>query len=386
MLFGWADDLVLTGRLISLFCYMATVFLTWHFLSKWTDAHWLRWPILLVITLQFPALGFSWQARGYEMVLLFSCLSLGTFIHYFNSGSTRFLPLHAACNMAGIFTLPTYLYWWLGLLLAGLMIQFFDKRIDKPYLKWSTLAICGSLILYLPLLSFSGLHSLTDNKYVQAETTGHLDFLLNLNKGNYFDGLFSEWFAASNVSFGVGLIAMLLPILLFKKPNGKRHQKLLGIAFYCIVFAFVFTSTFILRLPYYRNLIAHGYLAILCPIIAVLPYSHSKYGRRFFWVLLLLIAAIFIKMNMPRIPNDLYHYPVSHEFKKNNQIPINIDIPKPIYLDYEQFYWWYVLNKQYPNISLKILPNRPRADNLESQIIQHDSLSHRDKGIYQLVE
>ena len=320
------------------------------------------------------------------MVLLLSCLSLGTFIQYFNSGSTKFLPLHAACNMAGIFTLPTYLYWWLGLLLASTLIQIFEKRIDKPFLRCSILAICGSLILYLPLLSFSGIHSLTDNKYVQAENTGHLQFLLNLNKGNYFDGLFSEWFAVSTVSFSVGLVAVLLPILLFIKPNGKRHQKLLGIAFYCIVFAFVFTSTFILRLPYYRNLIAHGYLAILIPIIAILPYFQSNYGRRFLGLLLLLIAVVFIKINRPRIPNDLYYYHVSHEFNKNNQIPIKIDASKPIYLDYEQFYWWYVLNKQYPNISLKILPNRPRATYPESQIIQYDSLSHRDQGVYQLIE
>ncbi len=386
LLFGWADDLVLTGRVISLFCYLATVCLTWHFLSKWTDAKWLRWPILLVIALQFPVLGFSWQARGYEMVLLFSCLSLGTFVQYFNSGSSKFLPLHAACNMAGIFTLPTYLYWWLGLLLASVLIQIFEKRIDKPYFKWSTLAICGSLILYLPLFSFSGIHSLTANKYVQAESTSHLQFLLNLNKGNYFDGLFSEWFAASTISFWVSLLAVLLPMLLFRKPNGKRHQIILGITFYCIIIAFVFTSTFILRLPYYRNLIAHGYLAILSPIIAVLPYFQSKNGHRFLGAFLLLIAAIFIKKNAHRIPNDLYYYQVSHEFNKNNGIPINIDTLKPIYLDYEQFYWWYVLNKQYPNINSKILWNRPRADYSESQIIQKDSLSHRDQGVYQLIE
>ncbi|MBK9012898.1 MAG: hypothetical protein IPM82_01795 [Saprospiraceae bacterium] len=385
-IFSWSNDLVFTGRLISLFCYWATLCLTWFFLKKWTDSRWLSSLILLVLALQFPVLGFSWQARGYELVLLFSCLSLGTFVGYFTKRSPYLLTLHTVCNVVGILTLPTFLYWWLGLLLAGSLVQGFERKPDKPFITSSILGFSASFILYLPLLSFSGIGAVTDNKYVQSENTTHLHFLSHLNERHYFDGLFSEWFCVDNGSVFLGIMGLLLPMLLFAKSSKYRERMVLGVAYYSIGIAFLCMSVFILKLPYYRNMIAHGYLALLVPIIAILPYFRSKYMRPILGALLLIIAAVFAKKNYTRIPNNLYYYDVAHEFKKNKKTKININPLRPIYLDYESFYWWYVLQKKYPGQKLQIKPNRPKSSQPASQIVQHDSLSHTDPGLYQMLD
>ncbi len=423
-LFFWCDDLVLTGRLISLFCYFGVLAFTWHFLGKWTASvelskrekineanisckssitspdlgsgqihhssfiihHLLKCLILLVVALQFPVWGFSWQARGYEMVLLCSCLSLGSFMAYFTSRSQHLLPLHIACNMAGMLTLPTYLYWWLGLLLAFVLLQVTERRLDKPYIRSSIMGFAGSLLLYLPLLSFSGLAALADNKYVQSEKTTTWHFLTHLNEHHYFDGLFSEWFCAESSSLIISAVGLLLPVLLFIYPRKNAQRRMLGIVYYSILIAFLCVSVFILKLPFYRNMIAHGYWALLVLVIAIMPCFRSRTMQVVLGIALLVVSAVFAKKNHARLPNSLYYYDVAKAFETNSRIDIKINPTRTIYLDYESFYWWYVLQKKYPAQKLKIETNRPRSSQQESHIMQQDSVAHTDAGVYQLTD
>ncbi|MEK7256918.1 MAG: hypothetical protein AAB316_19340, partial [Bacteroidota bacterium] len=85
----WVEDMVQSGQIISMICYMATLCFTWFFLQKYVVTAWLRGLILLVLALQFPVWGFSAQARGYELLLLLSCLSLGTFCAYFSTAGNN---------------------------------------------------------------------------------------------------------------------------------------------------------------------------------------------------------------------------------------------------------------------------------------------------------
>jgi hypothetical protein len=382
-LFFWSEDLVLTGRLISLACYMAVLGFSWFFLGKWVESIWLKCLILLVVAVQFPVLGFSGQARGYELVLLCSCLSLGSFVAYFSHRSPYALSLHTACNVVGILTLPTYLYWWLGLGLAALLWMVSTRRLDWAFVRSSITGVAASLVLMLPLLTFSGLASLTDNRYVQPAKTSAWHFLTHLNEKHYFNGLFSEWFSSGSASLTIGLICGALPLFLFIYPRQNKERRLLGIAYYSIVFAFLIMSVFMLKLPFYRNLIAHGYLALIVSIIAVLPWFRAKWSQVFFGIALFSIGVLFLQKNNARIPNDLYYYDVKTEFEKTSRIPTSIDVSKPIHLDYESFYWWYVLREKYPEKQLMIEPNRPM--NIQ-QRIHEDSISAGHRGMYQLLE
>ena len=66
----WCDDLVITGRIFSLICYVLTLCITWNFMQKWIQSILLRSFALLLLAVQLPVWGFSSQARGYEFLLL----------------------------------------------------------------------------------------------------------------------------------------------------------------------------------------------------------------------------------------------------------------------------------------------------------------------------
>lgn len=366
LVFSFSKDLVLTGRILSLACYCLTLCFTWHFLKKWLNESWLRGLILLVLAVQFPALGFSWQARGYEMVLLCSCVSLFSFIDYFSEYKNTALLVHILSNLVGIFTLPTYLYWWSGLLLAAIIIQVIQRKIDVRFIKATTTCMAISMIQYLPLLTISGLASLSENKYVKGEQVSQWHFLTHLNKHHYFDNLFAEWFCVDGSSLVIVIALLVAVISLIFNPSSHHQKKALGIAYISIVLAFIGMAVLLLKLPFYRNLIAHGYLSLMVLVLAIVPLFNSK-GKRYILGILLFTFAVFsIKTNVEKLPNNLYYYDVDYEYKKNQAIELELDITKPIYLDYEDFYWWYVLKKRYPEYELIILPNHPHPTSSET--------------------
>jgi hypothetical protein len=357
VLFFWSDDKVLTGRFISLFCYVAVLIFTWIFLKKWTSSIWLQCLILLVLSMQFPAWGFAFQARGYELVLLCSCISLGSFMAYFISRSTYYLPIHVICNAIGIMALPTYLYWWLGLLLASVVLQLISRKIDKAYIKYSLSGFVWSLILALPLLTFSGIRALADNRFVQQDASTWR-FIMDTDFGQYFGGLFIEWYCLENAGLAMGAACLALPAMLFIYHKNDPKYRVFGVAYYSIVFAFIFMAAIMSKLPFYRNLIAHGYLTLMTMIVAVLPLFSSKKARFIFGAFLLLVATAFVYKNHGLVPNNLYYYNVEGDFNKLNRKALNPALSKAIYLDDEATYWWYVLRKKYPDKPLVFEFNR----------------------------
>lgn len=384
LLFGSFDDLVFTGRMISLACYLGVLAFTFFFLKRWTESLLLRASTVIMVAFQFPIIGFAWQARGYEMVLLCSCLSLGGLLDYFAKRSREGLALHTVANVLGMFVLPSYLYWWAGLLVAGGFVQVWERKFDRSFLKASFIGFTGSLVVYLPLLCFSGLGSLAENKYVEAAKISRFDFIAQLNANHYFDGLFYEWFCASNGALVIGLTAFILPILLFIKPSSSKERQHLAIVYYSMIFAFMLMAVIMLRLPFYRNLIAHGYLILLVPIIALFPFLKNKWSQLIFALATLVASWFFIKTNKPRIPDSLYYYHAQHVLKENKQELINLDLARPIFLDDEAFYWWYVLQEKYPNQPLDIRPNMPKSAFEPSKILPQDTSLHRVEGIFQV--
>ncbi|TAK34886.1 MAG: hypothetical protein EPO28_15505 [Saprospiraceae bacterium] len=385
-LFFWSDDLVLSGRIISLGCYVAVLCFSWHFLQKWVASTGLRFLVLLVVALQFPVWGFSGQARGYELVLLCSCLSLGTFYAYFTTGARYLLPLHTICNVAGILTVPTYLYWWIGLMFASCLLQMTGRRIDRPYLRSSVTGFAACLILHLPLLSFSGLAALAGNKYVQPGNATVWHFLTHLNEHKYFNGVFSEWFCTGSSSAWIGAAFLLLPALLFIYPRKDPKRRVLGVIYFSMAIVFLGMAVLMLKLPFYRNLIAHGYLALLAIVIALAPVCRSKALRISFGLALITFAGHSAYRNYHWMPGNLYYYDVSAYFNKVSEFKTDFKPSSSIYLDDDCFYWWYVLRKKYPNRELLIELNRPRFNLQDYCVMPRDSLPLAGTGLYQLVE
>lgn len=385
-LFFWRNDLVLTGRIISLICYIAILCLSWNFLKKWISNNWLRWPAIFILAVQFSVWGFSGQSRGYELLLLCSILSIISFWNYWVERKPDFLILYSSANVAGILTMPSYMYWWVGLLMAALLFMIWERHADWIFIRASLASAACSMIFLLPLLSFSGLAAITNNSYVQPESVTTIYFLTHINEQHYFNGLFYEWFSFNTPFILIGVAIILLPMLSFFYPQNNRRYRSMGILCLSMLVAFLFMLIVMKRLPFYRNLIAHGYLALMFLIIAIIPLFRTKMMRFGFVVLLMIGIAFSAVNNYKRMPDSLYYYGVNDMFSRLSESKTIFRPESTVFLDDECFYWWYVLKVKYPEQTPRIAYNRTSFDNQDYCIMPVDSLLPAGSVRYRLIE
>lgn len=385
-IFSWSNNLVLTGRIVSLCCYIAVLWITWGFLKKWITSNWLRWPVLFILAVQFPVWGFSGQARGYELLLLCSMLSIITFWNYWVEQKPGNLLLHSVCNIAGMLTVPSYLYWWSGLLLAALLVMIWERRSDWIFIRASLAGAACTIIFFLPLLSFSGSAALTENKYVQAESVTTIYFLTHLNAQNYFNGLFYEWFCLSTNYVITGIAIVFLPILIFFYPKNNKRYHALMILYFSMMIALLILLIIMKRMPFYRNLIAHGYLALMIIVITIVPLFRNKYMRLGLIVILMMGTVFTAYKNYNRMPDSLYYYGVNDKFTKLSECKTLFRPKCTVFLDDECFYWWYVLKVKYPENTPMIVHNRASFANLDYCIMPIDTLLPANEINYRLIE
>jgi hypothetical protein len=358
---------------------MAVLCFSWFFARKWTSSKILQCLLVGMVGLQFPVWGFSFQARGYELLLLCSCVSLGSFLAYFGQRSAKWLTPHTLANVAGMMALPTYLYWWLGLLLASALVQRSSRSFDRRFVAATLSGGAWCLLLALPLLSFSGIGAVAANRYVQRGDTSAWEFL---GSAQYFNGLFSEWFCMGDGTAPAGALCLLLPVLLFTYPRHNKHRKLLGTVYYSMLLAFILVATVMAKLPFYRNLIAHGYLALFVNIIAILPLFRSKTMHIALCVGILMVSIYFGIQNHKSVPNKLYYYDVAEQLLNYEKKPLNLLPGQPIYLEYEAFNWWHILRSKYPGKQIAITCNRPKESHGKTRL--HFPCP-ADSSIYQLL-
>ena len=383
---GWGSDPVLSGRIISMCCYIGVLFFTWYFLKKWKMGLWLRVAALLVVALQFSVWGFSTQARGYEMVLFFSCLSFGAFYNYFIENKKQWLLIHAACNITGFLTVPTFLYWWAGLLLASVFFQISNRRLDWAFMRLTVIGFAFSLVAYLPLLTFSGLRSITQNKYVQSADTTTFYFITHLNEQKFFNVLFREWFCTLEVVLLIGIIGISLPVLLFFVNKKNTAQKKLGIIYFSILFAFLAMAILMLRFPFTRNLIAHGYLVSVVLLVTLSHLFGSKFLQIILTVLVVVYAGFIGHHNYKKIPYHLYYYGVAEYELSIGKFTPDMKSGSTVYLDDNCFYWWAVLKNKFPEKEIKMDYGRSRFNRQDYCIMPIDSLPPANKSDYELLE
>ncbi len=339
--FSGFEDNVQTGRIISMLCYIGVLCSTWYFIKKWLNNTWLSIAILLLVAVQLPVWGFSVQARGYEMVLLCSVVSFVSFWSYWVACKRYFLIIHSVSLVAGMLTLPTFLYWWFGLLIAAVVLQIRNRQFDKVYFSAMLASFSITMVLLLPALSFSGLGAFTENGYVKGSSETILNYFTHLNADHYFNGLFNEWFYSG--STWVGIFYLSLPIILFiSYKNDKRYFTLL-IIYLSLISSFIIMAVLMQKLPFYRNLISHNYLVVIFVTIAIASILQSKGLQIIYAVTLLIGAGYSLNANYERRPTTLYYYDVRETIDNLEACKIRFKPRKSIYLDDESFYWWYII-------------------------------------------
>ncbi len=114
-------------------------------------------------------LNYSFLARGYSLTVLFFILGFYSVIQILRKERSFFYIL-TTCSILGLYTMPSFLYSFLALDLYLIYFLIKQKRkYDIIYWGISNFMILGIvLLLYLPIIYFSGIDSLVGNRFVES--------------------------------------------------------------------------------------------------------------------------------------------------------------------------------------------------------------------------
>jgi len=278
ILFSWSDDMILTGRLISLGAYTVVLLCAFHWLSQLITKRWLAFIALLPVALQFAVWGFATQARGYECQLACGWLSFIAIMKYVRSNDTNALRANTFFNILGIAFIPTYLYVLIAEMLFVGCFMLGNKTIWWNYIKYQIIGGAIIFLLYLPALCFSGIPAFTSNEWVLPVTNNlaaYIPLFVHDAKVHAISCFSMGW----GGHYFVNYLLFLVPMLLFFSKQ-KAHKSIA--LFYTILWvAFILFCLQARRTPPFRVLIVHfvtdaitqriktGWVRYLCSLIWV---------------------------------------------------------------------------------------------------------------------
>lgn len=206
-------------KLPSTFAAIFSLWMVWLFFYR-KNQYFLAWLSYILITFHWGFFFYAAHGRGYAWVVflfIMSCYAIFKIINNQNS-ITKYWLLWAFCMLLGCYTIPTFIYIWLGSLL-GLWIVGTNKIRKESFFTSLTTGIV-ILLLYSPILVFNGLSAVVSNSWVIALS-------------------FEKWLTSFpayfwNVHGITGIFALLSSLFLFfHKKNGF---KLVVIYFWCIAY------------------------------------------------------------------------------------------------------------------------------------------------------
>jgi hypothetical protein len=230
----------------------------------------IRYLILAVLATQSMTLLFAFQARGYALYTFAAWLAFALTHRLLADGYRRFWPFFVPAIVGGYAVLPSFLYVH-GALLLWVAIAQLRGRKDLQFFWWAQLPIAvGVFLFYLPVLLFSGLPSLAQNKWVQGASTTFIPFLKeSIPTFRYY--LFNEFTGTTETvlqSLGL-LLLFLLPLLLF----GKGKAQLCALFFLCLWGSFLGCALLLKQLPPGRSLSPLFSLSLALSLVAGVQFS-----------------------------------------------------------------------------------------------------------------
>jgi len=353
VLFHFAPDKVLTGKLISLVCYWGIIIAVFYFLSQFIKDRLLVIIATLVICFQFPVWGFGFEARGYEFCNLSSWVSFLAVINYAIGKQVKWLYLLSLFSIIGYFTIPTFLCFHIGVLLFGVIWMLIAKSFDKKFWLSQLFVSAFVYLLYLPAICFSGLQAFTANRYVTATTFTFQAF--------YKEGLniFTDYLNYYSSNFILGhniadLILFLLPLALFLFYKNKVN--LLLASFYVAIWLSCITVAYAMKIyPIDRSMGAQINISLALSMYALYLMLFKPGGllrkriviNGLMVVFLLALGIHFGIKNQERVNIWLYHNNINDKYDILTHQGIDL-IPagSSVACSDECFYWYYFCQKK----------------------------------------
>ena len=349
--FGYfTDDLVFSGRLIS-GIFIGFMMVSIHsFSASFIRVKAIRILIILLLLTVFPIIGFATQARGYSLHMLLGWIAFLQLYLYSSRPDDKHMIFYIAANALGMWTMPSYLYYWAGLTLAFGFIMIRRSKLDYRFFFSSVKILVLVFIFYLPVVTFSGWSSIIANKYVTSGQEGIIAFLQSMFSGGYFQGLFSDFFGTGQYTWiGFGVILFTLFLSWFNRKKAHFGPYLMSLIIVLLVM-FVLHR----KMPFYRNLVSHGVMiwVLLLLTIGVIIDSKRKLYTYIFSACLIVISGYFTYLNLNKYPFHLYYYDVNGFGNSLSQYDVSGFKNRKVFIHDESFYWHTAVRKATDDIHL----------------------------------
>ncbi|MCE3278816.1 MAG: hypothetical protein K0S44_1007 [Bacteroidetes bacterium] len=181
---------------------------------------------LILFTFSYPLTLYGIQARGYELLILFTLITTYSLISYINEPNRKYLYIYGIAVSLGFYTIPSFLYPFISLQLFLLAYTLKSKnfRVLKAFIQSGVVAGVIVSILYTPIFFISGIHSITSNSYVQSisihevlkKMPGHIHYT-------------SNWLFGLTNGGEIILILIILSLLFAIKKSGVKKLKTINL-------------------------------------------------------------------------------------------------------------------------------------------------------------
>jgi hypothetical protein len=287
-------DPLISMRLTNLVFSIICLSLLYDFLrKKFSEASTLIGFIFFVSNYAF--MFYSIFARGYLLIILFTLLSFILIDKIQNKYSIQTYIYFGIITFLGFFTIPIYLYVSLSMSII-ILIQFIRNK--KKILMFILIYFLSGIIvflLYLPIIYYNGIKSITQNEYTKSKTFSEIiEFL----KSSWF-GFYDKIFGVKSGFIFLAFVVISLFHLIRKQSNRQIDVNLfvfLMLPFFAVLIQKVIpgyrTWTYILvpltisltsYIERYKNLFSEKsnkiviiFLVLIIPLIQIRTFNKSN--------------------------------------------------------------------------------------------------------------
>ncbi len=253
----------------------------------------------------YPVMIYGFQARGYELVLLFTMLSLFSAIKIILYRQKYYWLIFTAASVLGFYSVLSFLYAYIPIV----AFIFLYSVIKKEYFVVKQLILSGlvtllfSILLYTPFFAFSGFSTVFNNEFVKSKPLtevfqlfpSHCQATLNFlfGTGGARRGV-ENYSGNSGIFVFLGLIAAFT--FSFFKLKEKKH-----LLVSLLVLIFIVLSPMLLFIqrviPYERTWI-HLLPIIILLVSGILSFIHRSYKGSSLHIIAILGAIVYASSMM----------------------------------------------------------------------------------------
>ncbi len=180
-----------------------------------------KFIVFTFFSFTLPVMQYGILARGYSLLLLFGITSTLILMElsYSVKNRKKLWFIYIIASALGFYSIPVYLYIFFSQVVfyfATVLSEKKNFKYLKEYIIAALVTACFVLILYMPVLIISGIHSLTEYDFMQPLpfsefTSMYFDFIQN-----YF-----IWLSGNNLYFAIFSLIALIFALIYSFKNRK---------------------------------------------------------------------------------------------------------------------------------------------------------------------